>query len=327
MLFAPRKGDLPRLAAYYRAKDTKTPLIYPENYAQTPTQEFAIADPDQYPSRVFIVETFYWMEPVTPPNSAQAPRIAADKMILVEINGEVRINTMPLSATKQQEVNSGSLIQTGFGSSVAVFMGGVSSIRLAENTSLRLLHRLISGFREVIAEVDYGLIFVKVGQRVGEEQRLIIRTPNGVVEAKGTDFAVWVDAEGTYVFLKSGQLNLMSGKSPTQVLTAPEDPSGLTLGSLQKVSADRLHAMVPAVLSHLKNLNQKTNQILEKASRGLALQKNEKEYLQIIPTVDLITPVHRVANASTITTNSQETRIKPTAKDRLLRDIKDQMRF
>jgi hypothetical protein len=325
-LFAPRKGDLPRLAQFYTSKDKKTPLVYPENYVQTPSQEFAVADAEQYPSRIFLVETFYWMEPVTPPNRAQAPKVAPDKMALVEINGEVKVNTIPLRANKQQEVSSGALIETGAGSSVAVFMGGVNSIRLAENSSMRLQHKIMSGFREVIAEIDRGLIFVKVGQRAGEEQRLIIRTPKGIVEAKGTDFAVWIDDHGTYVFLKSGQVNLMSGQTPTQVLKAPEDPAGLSIGSLQKISMDRLHAMVPMILNHLKSLNTKTNQILEKASRGLALQKNEKEYLQIIATVDLITPVHRIETAP----QKADKNTPPpntTTRDRMLRDVKDRMRF
>ncbi len=328
MLFAPRKGDLPRLAQFYTAKDKKTPLVYPENYVQTSSHEFAIAGAEQYPSRVFVVETFYWMEPVTPPNRALAPRIAPDKMALVEINGEVRVNTMLLPATKQQEVSSGALIETGTGSSVAVFIGGVNSMRLAENSSMRLHHKIMSGFREIIAEVDRGLIFVKVGQRVGEEQRLIIRTPKGVVEARGTDFAVWVDDEGTHVFLKSGQVNLMSGQAPASVLTTPEDPAGLSIGSLQKISADRLHSMVPIILSHLKTLNIKTNQILEKASRGLALQQNEKEYLQLIPTVDLITPVHRIGAEPKNKDKAQDTPApRSTLKDRMLRDVKDRMRF
>jgi hypothetical protein len=328
MLFGPRRGDLPRLASYYKARDKKTPLVYPEDYVQTPSGEFAIADADQYPSRLFLVETFYWMEPVTPPNRAEAPRVAADKMALVEINGDVKVNTVPVRTNRQQEVSSGVTIETGEKSSVAVFLGGVNSIRLSERASMRLQHKIISGFREVIAEIDRGLFFVKVGQRAGEEQRLIFRTPKGIVEAKGTDFAVWVDEQGTYVFLKSGQVNLMSGQAPAKVLIAPEEPAGLSIGSLQRMPQDRLHAMVPIVLDHLKNLNVKTNQILEKASRGLALQKNEKEYLQLIPTVDLITPVHRLGTEPQRVEKQDATpSAKPVSRDRMLRDVKDRMRF
>ncbi|MDW8349760.1 MAG: FecR domain-containing protein [Verrucomicrobiae bacterium] len=327
-LFTTRKDEGPRLVSYYRGRDKKAVFVYPENYIQTPTGEYVIADGEQYPDRVYVVETFFWMEPVTPPNRLQTPRVSADKMALVEMVGDVRINTQSVKPSRQMDFSSGALLETGAASSVAVFIGGVNSIRLGENSSMRLQHRLVSGYREVIGEVDRGLIFVKVGQRTGEEQRVILRTPRGVAEAKGTDFALWVDQEGVFVFLKSGEINLLNGKDPLRVLSKPREGGDLSLGALQKITADRLQAKVLLVLEQLKRLNQKTNEILEKASRGLALQRSEREYLQMLPTVDLAIPVQRVGGVRRDERGIQgEVERVRRDRDESLREVKEKMRF
>ena len=144
-------------------------------------------------------------------------------------NVEVALPTAPAnfrSVDSDMTLPNGSVLKTGDNASVAVLFGGVDSVRLAPNSQAAVQMTVVPGHRDAEVDIQDGIVFSKVGQRIGEKESYEVKTPFGTATAHGTDFVtvvlpqrvdVWV-AEGT-VGLESpiGQTASASGRGQRSV--------------------------------------------------------------------------------------------------------------
>jgi hypothetical protein len=166
--------------------------------------------------------SLYWSEPVTPPNGV-APQCGADQMKLVEINGPVSV-TAPggdsHDGTVGMLVPSGSTISTSGGSSAAIFMGGINSVRLMPDTEVQITQQVSSSSRKTVVALHQGTIFNRVGHRDGETQNYQVESPEGVAVAKGTEFADSLANGHHYVFVVKGIVAMIMHDIQTGTLTS-----------------------------------------------------------------------------------------------------------
>jgi hypothetical protein len=223
--------------------------------------------------------SLYWSEPITPP-SGVAPQVGSDEMKIVEISGPVSV-TLPGNESRDGQVGmivpSGSTISTSGGSSAAIFMGGVNSVRLLPDTDVQITQQLSGSLRKTVIALHQGTVFNRVGHRDGETQSYQVETPNGVAVAKGTEFADSLAGGHHYVFAVKGIVAMIMNGIQTGTLTAlpgnvasgamPPSPDGNKIlfsiltalqpfqPYLQKVIADINHGTAtPAELGYYDSL-------------------------------------------------------------------------
>ena len=182
------------------------------------------------PSTVSVVGTethpeqhsLYWSEPITPPNG-MAPQVGSDQMKLVEISGPVSV-TPPGGTSTDGSVGmivpSGSTISTADGSSAALFLGGVNSVRLMPDTNIEITQQVSGSLRKTVIALHQGTVFNRVGHHDGEKQSFQVETPQGVAVAKGTEFADSMADGHHYVFVVKGIVATIMNGIQTGTLTA-----------------------------------------------------------------------------------------------------------
>ena len=128
----------------------------------------------------------YWAEPVTPPDGP-APACNLDEIRLVEVQGSVNV-TLPGGETKTASngmvIPSGTALETTSNSSVAIFMGGVNSARLAPLCDLTVTQTLAGATRKDTLDLRRGAVFSRIGKRSGEVEDYQVRTPEGSTGAQ-----------------------------------------------------------------------------------------------------------------------------------------------
>lgn len=166
--------------------------------------------------------SLYWSEPITPP-SGVAPQCGVDQMKLVEVSGPVSV-TVPGSdshdGTLGMVLPSGSTVSTSGGSSAAVFMGGVNSVRLMPDTEVQITQQVTKSSRKTVVALHEGTIFNRVGHRDGEVQDYQVESPEGVAVAKGTEFADSLAGGHHHVFVVKGIVAMIMHGIQTGTLTA-----------------------------------------------------------------------------------------------------------
>ena len=176
--------------------------------------------------------TLYWAEPITSPDGSH-PQVGSSEMKLVELKGAVAV-TAPNGREQDGQdgmlVPSGSTIHTAGGSSVALFMGGVNSIRLMPDTEVQVSQELNGGVRKTVVALRSGTIFNRVGRKDGEKQNYQVQSPEGVAVAKGTEFADSLANGHHYVFVVKGIVWTLINAVQTGNLTPTN--SHLALGSM-----------------------------------------------------------------------------------------------
>jgi hypothetical protein len=163
----------------------------------------------------------YWAEPITPP-SGPAPQVASNEMKLIEVNGSVSV-TPPggsnSAGTDGMILASGTTVSTSGGSSAAVFMGGVNSVRLMPDTEVQITQQLNGSVRKTVVALRDGTVFSRVGHRAGETQNYQVQSPEGVAMAKGTEFADVLYNGHHYVFVVKGVVAMLINGVQTGLLT------------------------------------------------------------------------------------------------------------
>ena len=101
-------------------------------------------------------------------------------------------------------IPSGSIVTTTGSSSVAVFMGGVNSVRLMPDTEVQLDQQMNGTIRKTTVALHEGTVFSRVGHRDGETEDYQVKSPEGVAMAKGTEFADTVQGGHHYVYVVKG---------------------------------------------------------------------------------------------------------------------------
>lgn len=157
---------------------------------------------------------YYWSEPVTSPLGT-SPTVGPEEMRLVECQGEVELHLADGTtqmATEGRVVPSGAILVTQSRASVAVFMGGVNSVRLMPNTEVKICQDVEGSVRNTLIDLDRGTAFSRVGSRHGERQNYQVRTSQGTATATGTEFADVEQNHRHYLFVVKGSVNFSNGR-------------------------------------------------------------------------------------------------------------------
>jgi hypothetical protein len=212
--------------------------------------------------------TLYWAEPVTAPDGSH-PAVASHEMKLIGLKGSVTVT--PPGGTSQDGtdgmiVPSGSTIRTASGSAVALFMGGVNSIRMLPNTEVQVTQEIVGSVRKTVVALREGTIFNRVGHLAGEKQNYQVETPEGVAVAKGTEFADSLANGHHYVFVVKGVVATLINGIQTGNLTPSS--SHLAFGAMPP--SDDGDKILFAVLTALQPFQAELQKVIADINAGTA---------------------------------------------------------
>jgi hypothetical protein len=212
--------------------------------------------------------TLYWAEPITSPDGSR-PQVGSAQMKLIELKGAVSI-TPPggtsENATDGMIVPSGSTIHTESGSAVALFMGGVNSIRMMPDTEVQVTQELVGSTRKTVVALRAGTIFNRVGHQAGEVQNYQVESQEGVAVAKGTEFADSIANGHHYVFVVKGVVATLINGIQTGNLT----PTSSHLAAGAMPPSDDGDKVLFAILTGLQPFQSKLQAIIAHINSGTA---------------------------------------------------------
>jgi hypothetical protein len=240
------------------------------------------------PPYVYLQQTHDWIEPITPPSEPVSLNIASDAMQVREPQGSVQV-ALPSAPADFHDVQrgmalpNGSVLRTGDNASVAVLFGGVDSVRLAPNSQAAVQMSVTAGKRDVEVDVRGGMVFSKVGQRVGEKEAYAVHTPFGIASAHGTDYVTVVYPQRVDVWVASGtvelaapdgtkQLTVSSGHEPLKIMRNPAAPNP------QAALAESSESLT-ALLNFIPMANQKLKALADRTRSGAHLTATEQDYV------------------------------------------------
>jgi hypothetical protein len=190
-------------------------------------------------------------------------------MKLIELQGSVTV-TAPggssQAATDGMLVPSGSTIQTTDGAAVALFMGGVNSVRLMPDTEVQVTQEVNGSVRKTVVALRQGTVFNRVGHQAGETQNYQVESPEGVAVAKGTEFADSIAAGHHYVFVVKGVVATLINNIQTGNLTPTT--SHLAFGSMPP--ADDGDKILFSILTALQPFQTQLKTVIAHINSGTA---------------------------------------------------------
>jgi hypothetical protein len=212
--------------------------------------------------------TLYWAEPITSPNGSRPP-VASNQMKLIELKGSVSV-TPPggasEDATEGMIVPSGSTIHTSTGAAVALFMGGVNSVRFMPDSEVQVTQELNGSVRKTVVALRQGTVFNRVGHQAGETQNYQVESPEGVAIAKGTEFADSIADGHHYVFVVKGIVATLINGIQTGNLTPTT--SHLAFGAMPP--ADNGDKILFAILTALQPFQTHLQTVIAHINSGTA---------------------------------------------------------
>jgi hypothetical protein len=212
--------------------------------------------------------SLYWAEPITPP-SGVAPSVGSNEMKLIELKGPVSV-TFPGSESRDGQegmlIPSGSTVATSGGSSVAVFMGGVNSLRLMPDTEVQITQQVDGSIRKTVVALHQGTVFSRVGHHDGETQNYAVQSPEGTAVAKGTEFADSLANGHHYVFVVKGIVEMLINGIQTGLLT----PTQSNLASGAMPPAGDGNKVLFAVLTALQPFQTQLQAVIADINKGTA---------------------------------------------------------
>ena len=212
--------------------------------------------------------SLFWAEPITPP-SGIAPKVGLNEMKLVEVQGSVTVTAPGGGSEKAQDdtiVPTGSTISTSGGSSAALFMGGINSIRLLPDSEVKVTQEFSGSLRKTVVYLNEGTVFSRVGHRDGETQKYAVETPEGAATAKGTEFADSRANGHHYVFVVKGIVQMLINGLATGTLTAL--PENLASGAMPPATDG--NKILFSALSALQPFQSKLQKIIADINNGTA---------------------------------------------------------
>jgi hypothetical protein len=248
-----------------------------EPFAPAPAPETAASAPGSpgAPAHLF------WSEPVTGPNGV-APRVGLNQMKLVELQGTATVHTPGggfEDATEGLIIPSGSVVTTGPDSSVAVFMGGINSVRLLPDSEVGITHHMEGSVRYTVIDLHRGTAFSRIGRRDGETQHYEVTTPEGSALAKGTEIANCNLNGHFYTFIVKGTVGLFVAN---QFLKDISGAGGGDIGMASIPPANDDAQILRGILLALQPFNLKTNEIVLHLQEGTATRDELAFYTAMI---------------------------------------------
>ncbi|MEM1057992.1 MAG: FecR family protein [Verrucomicrobiota bacterium] len=276
----------------------------------------AILRPDQYlrrgdtflvpggikgsPKEAWVQLLTDWVEPLTTV-AGTLPEVAADEMLLAETFGYVSIEKpgvkgkygKPITANLGDVIPAGSQLASKEGASAAVLIGGQVSVRLGENTTAQLEHRVVgtgsSQVRTTRVNLEKGYVFCKIGRASGETL-FSVRTEVGQVVAEGTDFVVYLQDERLVVGVAKGSVVLKDAAGKEVANATSNKLTSLRVVHLPRIEnvMDRINAdsrFLSQLLEFIPQINLKLKALRGKLQQGDQLTENEDRYLRQIPKI------------------------------------------
>lgn len=237
-----------------------------------------------------MLPTGYWIEPVTPPGG-KAPECASTEMKLVEVRGDVTVAPKGSSAFKKAEegqtISAGDAVRTGDGANVAVFMGGVNSVRLDQSTEAVVHQTVANNQRDSTVDLKKGTVFARVGRRTGETQDFKIKTSLGVAAAKGTQLAVKFGNGRMVVFTTDGKVSVFDADGkPVATATVVSGTGKIILTGLPPLSPGEEEQAINDILMATDSINAKLNVILAKDTSTWTPE--EIAFVALIPKIGFV---------------------------------------
>jgi hypothetical protein len=245
-----------------------------------PDASMASANPSYTPAPPASGHLF-WAEPVTGPNG-HAPYVAVNQMKLVEVQGSISVHppgAQVEDGSDGQIIPSGSIVSTGDGSSAAIFIGGVDSIRLLPDSEVMVTHHLEGSTRHTIVDLRRGTAFSRVGHRNGETQQYEVRGLGGTALARGTELANSLQNGHFYTFVEKGTVGLFAAGQFLQDVTGN---GGSSIGIGAYPPAGDGSQILTAILTELQPFNTKTNLVALHVEQGSATKAELAYYTAAI---------------------------------------------
>jgi hypothetical protein len=279
-------------------------IVREGNYVSLDNGIYLIARQGEPPQSVFVEKSGDWLEPVTPPDKADAIAIEPDQIKVIDIDGTVTVSTpdqpdLYKSVDEGTVVPSGSRIRTGPASSAAFFIGGVSSARFTPNSQGGVTQEITAGQRNTTVTLDTGAVFSKVGKRVDEKQDYKVRTPTAVAAARGTDFVTVQLPDRTDVWIAEGMVELMDADGQPLGMISADQAGGLkiirtTQTTTAQATADANSGTMGAAVAFIPTVNRKLNALRAKQAVGDKLTPEEDAYLARIKRITWLVEARQV---------------------------------
>ena len=251
------------------------------------------------PKQAIYLEKFtQWIEPITPPSMPANLNIPLDAMEVREPQGEVQVAlpTAPAAfnnVTDGMIIPNGSVLKTSNGT-VAILFGGVDSARLAPHSQAAVQMTVKPGARDAEVDIHAGIVFSKVGQRIGEKESYAVKTPFGTASAHGTDFVTVALADRVDVWVAQGTVELIAPDG-RKIASAESDGKGQLKVMRNPVAKDAEAALTESsqsltpLLAFLPMANQKIKTLYDRMKGGAKLTPTENNYLARIRKVPSLT--------------------------------------
>lgn len=258
---------------------------------------------------VWVQMSNYWIEPITPPPSqGDSLVVPIDDMRMAEVQGVATLVTPPaadskrakpseIDANENMEVPDGAILKTADGGSVAVMVGGHTSIRLVPNSTAQFKYDSSGDTPRLIVKLIQGAAFCKVGKLPsGRHADVAVQGLTGELASIGSaDFFVETDPVSLHACVVQGKLLVGNsiplavgnmGWYPADVQAEPATgpqichwPQPTT--EAQKISQDS--QILNLALRQSQSLNVKINALL--TGNGDPLSSDDQAYLAKIPRI------------------------------------------
>lgn len=302
----------PVLETDAQKNDPETPIVGALDYFREGDDFFIKTTAALSGKEGWVKVTHEWVEPITAPNGT-APKVSSDEMILVEARGRVSVSLPgrdPVTAVEGQEFPSGATVATAEDATVAIFIGGINSVRLAPSTRVSITYQVVGPFRVTPAskpiqrrisrvQLDEGKVFCKIGYEPQVEQYFQLSTSMGGAVASAGDFITIKEKESLEFGVARGIVRLVDPKGQDLVTISTNNQTGLQIvhipeakGQLGMMTANS--RFLEATLSFIQLVNNKVAALRARHQEGVAMTPQEREYLERLPTISYLQRVRKL---------------------------------
>lgn len=273
--------------------DSQATIVRSKEYFQQGDDYFVVNGAAAGPDEVYLEKQGDWLEPVTPPDPSQMPVCGPTEIRLVEVTGSVKV-FLPDHPDQEQKpelgmvIPSGSVLKTDADGMVTLLLGGINSVRVTSNSEVRCEQSMESDkLRNTLLSLQKGILFSKVGSRLGEAQVFKVKTPLGVAAARGTDFVTVAMPDRMDVWIAQGKVELRNEKDEMMGTVASDVPGALKIIRNPPIDDPQKNMMADSAtmstaIGMLPKMNVKLAPIREKQDKGESLTAQEQKYLSHI---------------------------------------------
>lgn len=303
----------PAFESDVQKNDSETPIVAPVDYFRE-GDDFLIKSTAALAGQngCWVKVVHEWVEPITAPDGT-APTVAADQMILVEVHGGVTVTVPgqpPVVAKDGQELPGGATVSTNDQGTVAVFIGGINSVRLGPSSAASFNYQVVGPFRitgvekpmqrrTTVVRLESGRAFSKIGYEAQVQQYFELATAQVRVIASSGDFLTVLAKDSIEVGVARGTVRLTDPKGKDISSVTATAQTGLQILRLPEVTG-QLPMMtanshfLAETLAFIEKTNRKVTRLRESHEKGEPLTKQERSYMERLPTFMFLQRVRKL---------------------------------